>query len=102
MDIRPFTDTDAPGVVALELELKRHQLLTAPGLLHNILRAPERERRRDWIALRDGEVVGHAVAGVNWAVAKEGRGWVVVKVRPAHRNRGIGTELFGLAEEYLR
>ena len=102
MEIRPFEAGDAPGVVALELELKPQQVLTASGLLHDIRRAPERERRRDWVALRDGELVGHAVAGFNWAVPTEGKGWLIVKVSPPQRRQGIGAELFRLAEEYLR
>jgi len=102
VEIRPFEAGDAPAVVALELELKPHQVLTAPGLLHDIRRAPERERRRDWVALHAGELVGHAVAGFNWAVPTEGKGWLVVNVPPQHRSRGIGTELFRIAEEHLR
>jgi GNAT superfamily N-acetyltransferase len=102
VEIRPFKAGDAPAVVALELELKPQQVLTAPGLLHDIRRAPERERRRDWVALLDGELVGHAVAGFNWAVPTEGKGWLIVKVLPPERRQGIGTELFRLAEKYLQ
>jgi GNAT superfamily N-acetyltransferase len=102
MEIRPFAEDDATDVVALELELKPHQVVTVPGLLHEIRHAPARERRRDWVASEGGRVVGHAVAGFNWTVPTEGKGWAVVKVRPAHRRRGIGSELFTLAEEHLR
>ena len=102
MEIRPFEPGDAPAVVALELELKPDQVLTAPGMLHDIRRAPKRERRRDWVALHNGELVGHAVAGFNWAVPTEGKGWLIVKVSPPQRSRGIGAELFRLAEDYLR
>src|SRR5438132_14404454 len=66
MEIRPLEDADAPAVVALELELRPEQVFTVPGLLHDIHRAPVRERRRDWVALERGTLVGQAVAGFNW------------------------------------
>ena len=61
--IRELERDDVSGVVRLALELNPHQVLTERGLLHEIELPPRRERRRDWVAVENGELVGHAQAG---------------------------------------
>ena len=57
--IRELERDDAPAVVRLELDLNPHQVLTGRGLVHELEQPPLGERRRDWVAVEDGEVVGH-------------------------------------------
>lgn len=99
--IRELSREDVPGVVRLALELNPHQVLTERGLLHELELPPERERRRDWVAVEDGEVVGHGQAGFEWAVPTPGKGRLWLSVAREHRGRGIGSELFERAVEYL-
>ena len=61
-----------------------------------------RERRRDWVALEDGEIVGHAEAAFEWAVPTPGKGRFWIDVAREQRGRGIGAQLFETAVEYLR
>jgi GNAT superfamily N-acetyltransferase len=100
--IRELEQGDVSGVVRLALELNPHQVLTERGLLHEIERPPQRERRRDWVAVEDGEVVGHVQAGFEWAVPTPGKGRLWSSVARDHRGRGIGSDLFETAVAYLR
>jgi GNAT superfamily N-acetyltransferase len=100
--IRELERDDAPAVVRLELDLNPHQVLTERGLLHELEQPPLGERRRDWVAVEDGEVVGHCEAAFEWAVPTPGKGRVWLSVAEAHRRRGIGSSLFETAVDYLR
>ncbi len=100
--IRELERGDVGAVVHLALELNPHQVLTERGLLHEIELPPRRERRRDWVAEADGEIVGHGQAGFEWAVPTPGKGRVWISVARDHRGRGIGSELFETAAAYLR
>ena len=91
-----------PAVVRLALELNPHQVLTERGLLHELEFPLQRERRRDWVAVEGGEVVGHAEAGFEWAVPTPGKGRLWIDVARDHRGRGIGSQLFETAVAYLR
>lgn len=100
--IRRLEHDDVPAVVRLELDLNPHQVLTERGLVHEIEQPPLGERRRDWVAVEDGEVVGHCQAAFEWAVPTPGKGRVWLGVAEAHRRRGIGSTLFETAVDYLR
>jgi GNAT superfamily N-acetyltransferase len=54
------------------------------------------------VAEADGEIVGSAWAGFEWAVATPGRGRFWVAVAPEHRRRGVGGTLYEVVEKYLR
>jgi GNAT superfamily N-acetyltransferase len=100
--IRELGRADLPAVVSLELELNPHQVLTEQGLVHELELPIRRERRRDWVAVEGGEVVGHAEAAFEWAVPTPGKGRLWLSVAREHRGRGIGSQLFETAVEYLR
>ena len=100
--IRELRREDVPAVVRLALELNPHQVLTERGLLHELEFPLQRERRRDWVAVEGGEVVGHAEAGFEWAVPTPGKGRLWIDVARDHRGRGIGSQLFETAVAYLR
>jgi len=90
------------GVIRLELELNPHQVWTERGLVHELEFPLARERRRDWVALEGGDVVGHVEAAFEWAVPTPGKGRFWLSVAREHRGRGIGAQLFETAVEYLR
>jgi GNAT superfamily N-acetyltransferase len=100
--IRELRKEDVPGVVRLALELNPHQVLTERGLVHELELPPLGERRRDWVAIENGEIVGHAEAAFEWAVPTPGKGRLWLDVAREHRGRGIGSQLFETAVEYLR
>ena len=100
--IRELRKEDVPAVVRLALELNPHQVLTERGLVHELELPPLGERRRDWVALENGEIVGHAEAAFEWAVPTPGKGRLWLDVAREHRGRGIGSQLFETAVEYLR
>ena len=100
--IRELSREDVRGVVQLALELNPHQVLTERGLAHELELPIRRERRRDWVALEDGELVGHAEAAFEWAVPTPGKGRLWLNVAREHRGRGIGSQLFETAVAYLR
>jgi GNAT superfamily N-acetyltransferase len=99
--IRELERGDVGAVTRLALELNPHQVLTERGLLHEIELPPRRERRRDWVAVESGEIIGHAQAGFEWAVPTPGKGRLWISVPHEHRGRGIGSDLFDSAVEYL-
>jgi GNAT superfamily N-acetyltransferase len=100
--IRELERNDVGGVVRLALELNPHQVLTEQGLAHELEFPIQRERRRDWVAVDDRQIVGHAEAAFEWAVPTPGKGRFWIDVAHEHRSRGIGSELFEAAVEYLR
>jgi GNAT superfamily N-acetyltransferase len=100
--IRELRHDDVKEVVRLALELNPHQVLTDQGLAHELQFPIPRERRRDWVAVEGGVVVGHAEAAFEWAVPTPGKGRFWIDVARGHRGRGIGSELFEAAVEYLR
>jgi GNAT superfamily N-acetyltransferase len=100
--IRELQPDDAAAVVRLALDLDPHLVFTERGLRHELELPPLRERRRDWVAVEEGTIVGHSQAGFEWAVPTPGKGRLWVSVAREHRGRGIGSELFEAAVAYLR
>jgi GNAT superfamily N-acetyltransferase len=92
--IRELEQNDADAAAQLGIVVNPHRIETGELVR---LRA-SKPRQRDWIAQSDGELVGHAFAGLTGA--GKGRFWI--GVHPAQRGRGIGAELYRAVEEYLR
>ena len=100
--IRELRREDAPAVAALHLAVNPHQLETPERVWFWASRGLEREQWRQWVAEEDGEIVGSAWAGFEWAVPTPGKGRFWVAVAREHRRRGIGGVLYAVVEEYLR
>jgi GNAT superfamily N-acetyltransferase len=98
--IRPFEAGDAEQAAALVHALSPWTL-DAASLLHRQASEPERSRRRSWVAVAGGEVVGYASAHFQWFGGESGKGRVWVGVRPDRRSHGIGTALWDAAVERL-
>jgi mycothiol synthase len=100
--IRELLPADIGSVVRLWIEQNPHTVLTERGLRHEIDFPPLGERRRDWVAVDGGEVVGHGQAGFEWAVPTPGKGRIWIHVAAEHRGGGIGSGLYETAVTYLR
>jgi GNAT superfamily N-acetyltransferase len=100
--IRELRREDTPAVAALHLLVNPHQLETPERVWHWASRGLEREQWRQWVAEEDGEIVGSAWAGFEWAVPTAGKGRFWVAVAREQRRRGIGGALYEVVEEYLR
>jgi GNAT superfamily N-acetyltransferase len=100
--IRELRDDDLPGLTRLYDELYPQFVTTVEAFRHRLAAIPERARRRRWVAVADGEVVGTATSGLQAYSATEGHAMINVGVAPAHRRRGLGGELWLTAEEHLR
>jgi GNAT superfamily N-acetyltransferase len=100
--IRELRREDAPAVAALHLAVNPHQLETPERVWYWASRGLEREQWRQWVAQADGEIVGSAWAGFEWAVPTPGKGRFWIAVAPDRRGRGIGRALYDVVEAYLR
>ena len=100
--IRELREQDAPAVARLELAVNPHQIATPASVWQRASRRIEREERREWVAELDGEVVGSALAGFEWAVPTRGKGRFWLGVHPDRRGRGLGGALYDEVKEYLR
>jgi mycothiol synthase len=100
--IRELRREDAPAVAALHLAVNPHQLETPERVWFWASRGLEREQWQQWVAEENGEIVGSAWAGFEWAVPTPGKGRFWVAVARERRGRGIGGALYELVEEYLR
>jgi GNAT superfamily N-acetyltransferase len=83
-------------------EAHPHELFSEEGFRHRQATLPPRARQRRWVAVEGGEVV--AMAGAELHIFAETAETAVmgVTVRPAHRGRGLGAELFEAAIEHAR
>jgi GNAT superfamily N-acetyltransferase len=100
--IRELRREDAAAVAALHLAVNPHQLETPERVWFWASRRIEREQWRQWVAAAEGEIVGSAWAGFEWAVPTHGKGRFWIAVAPNLRGRGIGRALYDVVEEYLR
>jgi GNAT superfamily N-acetyltransferase len=100
--IRELRREDCSAVAALHLAVNPHQLETPERVWYWASRGLEREQWRQWVAEEEGEIVGSAWAGFEWAVPTPGKGRFWVAVAREHRRRGIGGTLYEVVEEYLR
>jgi len=99
--IREFRDEDAPDAAALLSHLMPEVITTTAGLLHSVRNQPTRARRRDFVAVEKGHVVGLAKARFRRSYGVEGVANVWVGVRPDRRRHGLGAQLYSLAVEHV-
>ena len=98
--IRELRREDAEPVARLAVVVNPHRIETADLTWQRASTAPQRTHRRDWVAELDGEIVGHAYAGLQSSIPDKGRFWI--GVHPEHRGTGIGSELYSAIEAHLR
>lgn len=101
-EIRPFRPEDADASAPLFRSLIPAQIHTGPAIRHWVETQPPRAKMQAWMAIEGGEVVGWGNAHLRWAIQADdvAGGWV--GVLPEHRNRGLGSKLYRLAEEHAR
>jgi GNAT superfamily N-acetyltransferase len=92
--IRELRKEDAGASARLGLAVNPHRIET--GEL--VWQRASKPAQRDWVAEVDGELAGHAFAGV--MSAGKGRFWI--GVHPEQRGRGLGAELYRAVEAHLR
>jgi GNAT superfamily N-acetyltransferase len=100
-EIRPFRDEDAAGAAALLRELVPHFVITTGGLRHWLASLPPRTQGAHWVAVAGGEVVGWADSEFQLSSQDERIGLVWAGVRQRERGKGLGTELYELAERHM-
>jgi len=100
--IQELREEDAAAVARLELAVNPHQVATAASVWQRASRRIEREQRREWVAELDGEIVGSAYAGFEWAVPTRGKGRFWLGVHPERRSLGLGRALYDRVAGYLR
>jgi GNAT superfamily N-acetyltransferase len=91
--IRELRKQDAEATARLILVINPHRVETGAMVWARAGKAPQ----RDWIAESDGNVIGHAYAGLS--PSGKGRFWI--GVHPEQRGRGIGSELYRTVETHL-
>jgi GNAT superfamily N-acetyltransferase len=101
VNIRPLEARDYPGVAKLfAVTMLWLPEPTPNGIRHWLESHPERARLRLEVAEEDGRVVGYGQTMLSWYTsADNGDAWV--GVLPEAEGRGIGSELYRRAEEYL-
>ena len=99
--IRELREPDAAAVAQLQVVVNPHQVVTPRAVWYRATREIDGERRRDWVAELDGEIVGYAHAGLEWYLPTPGKGRFWVGVHPELRKRGIGSELYATVCDYL-
>lgn len=91
--IRELRKEDAEATARLILIVNPHRIESGETVWARASKSPQ----RGWIAESDGEVVGHAYAGLS--PSGKGRFWI--GVHPEQRGQGIGSELYRTVEEHL-
>jgi GNAT superfamily N-acetyltransferase len=93
-------ERDAPGIVEVMHE-SFPSTATPESWRQQYATIPPRARHAGWVAIVDGQVAGRAEASLN-AWSDTGTGIAGVSVATRFRRRGIGSALWGHAEEHLR
>jgi GNAT superfamily N-acetyltransferase len=100
--IRGLRENDVPAAARLSVAVNPHQVVTPQAFWYRVTREIEGARRRDWVAELEGEIVGRAYAGFEWYLPMPDKGRFWIGVHPRARKRGLGSELYATACEYLR
>jgi GNAT superfamily N-acetyltransferase len=95
-------ERDAEGVVALLRASSPTAVISAASWRHRVATIPERAGVKGWVVEDDGAIVGNAYALRNFFTEGSATGWVSIEVRASHRGRGLGTQLYDLADEHAR
>ena len=99
--IRARRADDDAGIAQVIREVAPSWVTSEAGIRHRRVTSRPRARRGDWIAEREGEVVGWGSGGLETDIEREDVAWVSVMVRPAWRGRGIGAALYEPVEAHL-
>jgi GNAT superfamily N-acetyltransferase len=99
--IRRFEAEDAAQAAQLLSIIAPASLETAEWLVWRQSSEPERARRRSWVALEGGDVVGFTTAYFQWFGGEAAKGRIWAGVREDRRQRGIGTSLWNTAVEHV-
>jgi RimJ/RimL family protein N-acetyltransferase len=97
--IRELRGSDLPGVARVWRELRLDSVQSEAGVRHLLETFPPRAEVAHWVADADG-IVAWAFAHRRWRRAT-GNAYVWVGVLPEARGRGIGGELWALADEHV-
>jgi GNAT superfamily N-acetyltransferase len=99
--IRVFAAEDGEAVAGLLEEDVVAHALTGAGVRHWLASQPARAHACSWVAVEEGKVVGWMRARLRWATSAVGAAELWAFVRPAHRRRGVGAELYEVAVRHL-
>jgi GNAT superfamily N-acetyltransferase len=99
--IRRFRPEDAEQAAELLFALAPATIRTADWLRDRQVSEPARALRRSWVAAEGDDVIAFATAYRRWYGGEAGTGRIEIWVRPDHRRRGIGSELWEAAVEHL-
>jgi GNAT superfamily N-acetyltransferase len=100
-EIRPFRPEDAEAAMALFRDILPEVVATPVGLVHWIANQPARAAVRVWTAFAGDELVGWGDGHLRWSIEANDVGEVWVAVRPDHRGRTLGGQLYALAENHV-
>jgi GNAT superfamily N-acetyltransferase len=97
--IREFQPADAEAI-SEALARRGLYVLTGRGVQHEVDSSPTRACARFWVAIKDADLVGWALAHLKWT-SDPSVGHLEVVVVPDARGLGIGSALWGIAERHL-
>jgi GNAT superfamily N-acetyltransferase len=101
VELRPYTEEDAPGCVEVFAAAVPWSLANAATWAHVQDATPPSAGMGLWVAAEDGRVVGFASAFLTWWTTTPGAASGGVFVHPDATRRGIGGALADLAERHL-
>lgn len=101
MDIRPYRDSDAEAVAELLRQTLPAFIITAAGVRHWLKTTPPEGHLQMWVA-EEGRLLGVAESFLIYESSRQGGAGVGVWVLEGARRRGIGSELFAIAEGHVR
>jgi len=101
LEIRDYRPTDAGACVDVFSAAVPWSLLDVPAWEHMQASTPDTARLAQWVAVRDGRVLGFAFAFLSWWTTRPGAASCDVFVHPDEARRGVGGALAELVERHL-
>ena len=98
--IRPLRETDISRLAPLWRKLRPDAVHSERGLRHLVESFPERAQSTHWVAV-EGSIVAWGFAHRRWWRASK-NAFIWVGVLPEARGRGLGRELWELAESHVK